>query len=317
MSNHHIVAGAGPVGTAVAQVLAQQGDTVTVTTRSGRGPDSPGITSIALDARNTSALSDLADGAATIFNCVNPGDYTQWDSLWPPIADSLLLAAERSGATLAITGNLYPYGPLDTAMVEGMPDAATDHKGRLRAKMWADALAAHRAGKVRAVEVRGSDFVGPGVGNNGHLTRQLPALASGKVCRVVGFADQPHTWTYVPDMAAALIAAAADETSHAHIWHAPANPARTQREALGDLARAGGWKQARVKAMPASFLRLGAAFSPLVREIRELEYQWVAPYLLDDTATRAQFDLEPTPWEEALSATAAAHKSRTTDWAPA
>ena len=36
------------------------------------------------------------------------------------------------------------------------------HKGRLRAQMWADALALHDAGRIRATELRSSDYFGPG-----------------------------------------------------------------------------------------------------------------------------------------------------------
>ena len=59
-------------------------------------------------------------------------------------------------------------------MTEGMPDVATDHKGRLRARMWADAKAAHDAGRLHAVEVRASDYLGAGVGQNGHVSRHDP-----------------------------------------------------------------------------------------------------------------------------------------------
>ena len=63
---------------------------------------------------------------------------------------------------LVTIGNLYGYGPVDGPMTEDTPLAATGAKGRVRNRMWADALAAHRAGRVRVTEVRGSDYVGAG-----------------------------------------------------------------------------------------------------------------------------------------------------------
>ena len=89
----------------------------------------------------------------------------------------------------AITGNLYPYGPVDGPMHAGLPDAATDHKGVLRARLWANALRSHRAGRSRAVEVRASDYVGSGIGENGHVTRVLPAALQGKAVSMVGRTD--------------------------------------------------------------------------------------------------------------------------------
>ena len=34
---------------------------------------------------------------AALFNCANPTDYTTWEEVWPPLAESLLTAAERTG----------------------------------------------------------------------------------------------------------------------------------------------------------------------------------------------------------------------------
>ena len=208
MSQRHLVLGAGPVGRATAALLAERGEDVVLASRSGAGPEVPGVRRVAVDATDAAALTALAEGVDVLYNCLNPGDYTAWTREWPPMAAAVLAAAESSGALLVITGNLYPYGPVDRPMVEGMPDAATDTKGVLRARMWADAVAGHEAGRLRAVEVRGSDYVGPGVGDNGHVTRQVPALLEGKAVRVLGSADQPHSWTDVRDMARAMVAVA-------------------------------------------------------------------------------------------------------------
>ena len=66
-------------------------------------------------------------------------------------------------------------------MREDMPDAATDSQGPASAPaMWADAKALHDAGASVTVEIRGSDYVGTGVGDNGHVTRQIPGALKGK-----------------------------------------------------------------------------------------------------------------------------------------
>ncbi|MEJ7742871.1 MAG: hypothetical protein WKF73_10160 [Nocardioidaceae bacterium] len=57
--------------------------------------------------------------------------------------------------------------------------------------MWADAKGAHEAGRLRAVEVRGSGYVGGGVGAGGHISRQIPAALEGKRAWVIGRSDQP------------------------------------------------------------------------------------------------------------------------------
>jgi nucleoside-diphosphate-sugar epimerase len=206
MSDRHVVVGAGPVGRATAALLAARGSEVVLASRSGAGPEIPGTRRVAVDAASAQALADLAGGAVAVYNCVNPSAYHQWAALWPPVAAALLEAARRSGATLVTAGNLYPYGPVDTEMVEGMPDAGTGEKARIRARMWADALGGHQRGELRAVEVRGSDYMGPGIGANGHVPRVVPRALQGKGVQVFGDPDQPHTWTDVLDMARSLVA---------------------------------------------------------------------------------------------------------------
>jgi nucleoside-diphosphate-sugar epimerase len=281
-----------------------------VATRSGTDTGIAGVQHVALDATDADALSRAAEGAAVLYNCANPADYTKWDALWPPLATALLTAAERSGAVYAITGNLYPYGAVDGVMREGLPDAATDHKGRLRARMWADAKAAHDAGRIRAVEVRGSDYVGRGVGPNGHVSRLVPAARQGKTAWVFGRKDLPHTFTDVQDVARTLIAAAREETAHGRLWHVPSNAPTTQEQALRDVLASMGLPMVRMRTIPRAAMACASLVVPFMRELHELSYQWTRPYVLDDEAARRQFGIEPTPWDEVCRRTAEGEMAR-------
>lgn len=304
MTDRHLIIGAGPVGRHVAELLAARGSEVVVATRSGTDTGIDGVQHLRLDASDVNALSSAAEGASVLYNCANPSDYTTWEKFWPPLADSLLTAAERSGAVYAITGNLYPYGPVDGPMVEGSPDAATDHKGILRSRMWADAKAVTDAGRLRAVEVRGSDYVGRGVGEGGHVTRVMTRALQGKGVRVLDDAQQVHSWTDVLDEARALIAAAADERAWGKVWHAPTNAPRTITEAINDSLASVGKPAVSVKRYPRLMTDSLARVSPLFRELGELSYQRRASYVLDSTRTEELLGLKPTPWDEVCRRTA-------------
>jgi nucleoside-diphosphate-sugar epimerase len=304
MSRRHVVVGAGPVGRATAQQLAGAGEEVLLVSRSGRGAEVTGAVRAAADAADGDRLSELAAGAQALYNCVNPPAYHLWRELWPPMAAAFLSAAERSGAVLVTAANLYPYGPVQGPMVEGMPDAGSGVKARVRAEMWADALRAHRSGRVRAVEVRGSDYVGAGVGDGGHVPRLVPRALAGRPVRVFGSPDQPHSWTDVQDMARALVAVAGVERAWGRVWHAPTNPPRTQRQAIADVCRSVGQDPVPVRRYPGAVLTLGSRVSPLLRELRETAYQFDGPYVLDSSAITRELGLEPTPWDEVCRRTA-------------
>jgi nucleoside-diphosphate-sugar epimerase len=308
MNGHHLVVGAGPVGTATAELLAARGEQVQIVSRRGRGPRLPSVTAVAADAADGDRLTRLAGGAVAIYNCVNP-PYDRWPTDWPPIADALLRAAESSGAVLATVSNLYPYGPVDVPMTPDLPLAAAGAKARVRAAMWQQALAAHEAGRARVTEVRGSDYLC--VGPNSHLGDQvIPRVLAGRRPRFVVPIDHPHTFTYVPDVAATLVAAAAAPSACGRVWHVPSDEPRTPRQAVADLCDLAGLPQARPVVTPSWVLRAGGLAVPVLRELRETRYQFERRYVLDSSATVAELGVPATPWRTALAAVLAGYRAR-------
>jgi nucleoside-diphosphate-sugar epimerase len=289
----HVVVGAGPVGSAVARELLQRGEQVRVVTRSGSGID--GTEKVAADAGNAERLSELTRGAAALYNCVNP-PYHRWTEEWPPVADALLAAAESSGAVLATTGNLYVYGPVDRPMTEDLPMATRGHKGQVRAKMTEDAFAAHRAGRIRAFEVRGSAYLG---GNSLLSVLVTPALRRGRTAFVPADLDAPHTWTNVEDVAKLLVAGVADERAWGSVWHVPSAPARSIRE-LAAIAAAQLSVKPKLAALPYPVLWALGMVNPMARELRETQYQFRKPFVLDSSKAEQTFGLKPAPLEDSV-----------------
>ncbi|GAA4200192.1 NAD-dependent epimerase/dehydratase family protein [Streptosporangium oxazolinicum] len=301
----HVIAGAGQVGSEVARLLAGQGHEVVLVSRSGSGPDLPGVRRVAADAGDRGRLTTLTKGAEVLYNCVNPR-YHEWARDWPPLAASLLGAAEDTGAGYVILGNLYVYAAPDRPMREDDPLDPPSAKGAIRVKVWREALAAHEAGRVRVTEVRGSDYFGPGCLDQSHLgERFVPALLAGKTVRFAGDPAQPHSWTYVPDVARTLIAAGEGDRAWGRAWHVPTNEPMTAREIAERLCALAEVPDPGVKPMPHWMLRAAALFSPMLGELEELRYQFVRPFILDSSTSQAALGIAPTPMDEALAATLA------------
>jgi nucleoside-diphosphate-sugar epimerase len=303
MSNHMIF-GAGPVGHATATELLTRGERVTVITRSGGGETPSGATRLRADASNAAAVLEATKGATTIYNCVNP-EYSKWTTDWPPIHAALLAAAERHGAGLVIMGNLYGYGPMDRPFRETDRLAATFSKGRVRAHMWESALASHQAGRARVTEARASDFIGPRVEGASMGDRVVPNIIAGKAVSLLGRADVPHAVTAMHDVGVALATMGTDERAYGRAWHVPTAPARTQRQLVDGLCAAANVKPVKVRTMPSAMLAVVGAFVPMMRELREVEYQFAAPFDLDSRDFTATFDMKPTPLDDTLAATVA------------
>ena len=158
----HVVFGAGQVGSALAAHLASLGMSVRAVSRH-RPPARAGVDWRPADVTEPEAAADAAKGAAVVYQCLN-APYTQWPERFPPLQRGVLAAAERNGALLVSLENLYGYGPTGgQPMTEELPLAATTVKGRIRAAMTGELLAAAADGRVRVAIGRASDFFGPGV----------------------------------------------------------------------------------------------------------------------------------------------------------
>lgn len=313
--SHHLVVGAGPVGTTIARLLADTGHTVTVVTRSGTGPQHPSIRLERADAADTERLTALAldrshGPAASIFNCVNP-PYHRWPIDWPPMHRAFMTAAERSGAVLVMTDNLYAFGPDATMpMRDTDPMRATGAKGRMRATMAQDLLDGHAAGRFRATLARASDFFGPEVLGSALGERVMPKVLAGKKVSVLGSLDVPHDFSYMPDVARTLVTLATDERAWGQAWHVPNPPSLTQRAAVQALARAA-HTDVKVTAVPWAAVGALGLFVPAMRELRETRYQFDHPFVADATRTTDTFGITATPWDEAAAATVAWWRART------
>lgn len=302
----HVIVGAGPVGRAVAELAVADGHEVTVVTR--RGTEVPGARAVAADASDAAALSAVARGADALYNCANPPQYHTWPTVWPPIAAALLRAAEESGAVLATMSNLYGYGPVIGPMTEDMPLVARTVKGSLRARMWYDALALHQAGRIRAAEVRASDYLGYRVnGVLGELV--LSRTAKGGTGFTFGDPDAPHSWTTPGDAARTLLRVATDPRAWGEAWHAPTAPAISMRAAAERANELIGAPKPTVRALPYGLLWTAGVFVPMLRAMREMNYQFERPFVLDSSHTELTFGLEPTPLDESLAQAAAAYRA--------
>ncbi len=299
----HIVIGAGGTGSATAIKLAQRGEDVSVVSRSGSGPQEDGIEIITADATDTDRLTQLTEGATVLYNCANP-PYHRWTTDWPPLAASLLTAAQRNDFTLVTLSNLYCYAAPTRAMKVSDPLDPPSIKGGVRANMWREAKAAHDAGHVRVAEARASDFIGPGVGTNGHMgDRVVPRILKGKSVSLVGRTDQAHSWTAIDDVAATLIALGADERAWGRAWHVPTAAPLTQQQLVHRMCELAGVEPVKVKTIPAAFIRAIGIFNAPMRELKEVSYQFERPFVIDSAETTDVLGLTPTPMEDTIDAT--------------
>ena len=294
----HVIVGAGAPALATATLLAAAGDPVRLVSRRGISAEHELVEAIALDATDTESLAELCQGAATVFNCAVPA-YNNWPQTVPPLFRSILTAAERGGARYVMLGNLYGYGPVNGPVTEDLPLLATGPKGRVRAQMWQEALAAHEAGRVQATEIRAGQFLGPGAFSSFTFT-VTPNVLAGQLVLTPAAIDTSTGYTSIQDTARALVTLAREDDAFGHAWHAPATNA-TVREIATIVAKQAGAPAPRLETLTERDIALLSLTSPIWAEFEETSHMSHQDFLVDSSRIRERFGLTPTPLEEVLA----------------
>jgi nucleoside-diphosphate-sugar epimerase len=312
----HVVLGAGGgTGGAIVRELVGQGRRVRAVTRGGNAAASYGtlppasFEDVAADVTEREQLRRALEGADVVYHCAQPA-YTRWPQEFPAMTRGITEATAAAGAKLVFADNLYMYGPVDRAMTEETPPAAQTKKGKVRAAMAAELLEAHHHGSLRVVIGRSSDYFGPGGVTSALGERFFKALLAGK--KVTWFADldQPHTMSYLPDMARAFVTLGERPEADGQVWHTPAAKALTGRQYIELTARAAG-TPARPAVMGLGTVRLVGLFMPVLREFPELMYQYDRPFVMDTSKFEAAFGpFAVTPHEDALRTTLEWYRGR-------
>src|SRR4029450_2307 len=118
-------------------------------------------------------------------------------------------------------------------------------KGRTRARMAERLLDLHGQGRLRVAIGRASNYYGPGGLASVTGERLFRAAVAGRTVRWVGRLDQPHTLSYLEDVAAGLATLGEREEADGQAWHLPAAEALTGRHVLELVVAARGGRPRR------------------------------------------------------------------------
>lgn len=219
----------------------------------------------------------------------------------PVLMRKALEAARRAGVRrMIVVTSVYSYGhPRAARVSEDHPREPETRKGRFRKEQEDAAMEAHSPGVFETLVLHLPDFYGPHASNS-LAFMMLESLTQGRAARWLGDPDAPHEFVFVPDAARVIAQLLARPACFGRRWNLAGAGAISGREFAALAARELG-VPARILPTGRLMLRLGGLFSPLLRELVELQYLGETPVLLDDRALAAELGGIPkTPYSEGV-----------------
>ena len=240
------------------------------------------------DLMNQEQTLTAVQGADVVYHCANVL-YTKWLKEFPIINNNILAAVKEAGANLVFADNLYMYGEMQGDKIsEEHPLNAESKKGKLRVRLAKQILDAHSKGDINAVIVRFGDFYGPNV-VNGFTKPLLENPVKGKAATWLVDIDKKHSLMYIDDAAKGMVTASENPYSYGQIFHIEGAKPVTGREFLTMIFQELN-QEPNMKVLSENTIKILAMFIPIVKELKEMTYEWKYPFIIDGTKYASTFN---------------------------
>lgn len=303
-----ILGGGGPIGLELARILPDYTERVRIV---GRNPEKviPENEVFVANLLDSEAVRDAVAGSDVAYLSVGlPYKASVWEAQWPKVMRNTIEACRASGSKLVFFDNIYMYdrehlSPMD----ENTPVRPTTRKGAVRAMIADMLMEAVQKDQVDALIARCADFYGPGRQKNSVLTQTVfERLASGKSAQWLLSVDHIHSFTYTPDASLATAMLGNTDDAYGQVWHLPTTEKPpTGREWIEMIAEE---LEAKPRVQVASNFMMSTVglFSPTLREVKEMAYQYDRDYDFRSDKFNRRFDFTPTTYRQGIKAVVAA-----------
>jgi nucleoside-diphosphate-sugar epimerase len=248
-------------------------------------------------------LNSAVRGSEIVYSVVGfPYKYKLWKTHWPMYTQNLIDACIENNCKLVFFDNIYMYDQDHlNGMTEETPINPSSKKGKVRAEVLKMVMDKVEEGKLTALIARAADFYGPGITNTSILTETVfNTLSNGKKASWFGAANFRHSFTYTPDAGKATALLGNSEEAYNKVWHLPTagNPP-TGKEWIEMIAAELGVKP-RYQVANRFMVGLLGLFVPIMKELREMLYQYDRDYVFNSDKFEKAFGMKPTPYQEGV-----------------
>ncbi len=243
------------------------------------------------------------DGSSYVYLCIGlPYNAKVWETQWPQIMQNVIDACEKAQAKLIFLDNIYMYAsPLPVPFDESTPQNPISKKGKAR-KQTADLMIkALKNSKIKGLIGRSADFYGEGAVNSPFYISFLERMLQDKGPQTLVSADIEHTYANVLDNGRALVELALCDDCYGEVWHLPVGEPITTNGMLALFNKKLG-SNFKVSVMPTLLKKILPLFIPILKETKEMEYQFEQKYVMSDHKFRERFpNFKVSPYQDGVN----------------
>lgn len=226
-----------------------------------------------------------------------------WRRDWPVIIQHVIDACLKHNARLVFLDNVYMYADTEIPhMTEHSTIAPPSKKGQVRAALHYTILQAIQQKGLQALIARSADFYGPAV-KNGMLAITVEGeYKKGKKAYWQIDVNKVHTFTYTPDAAKGTAILGNTPDAFGQVWHLPTSAEKLTGKEFIEKIAAAMQVQPRYYILSRFMMGLMGLFIPIVREIKEMSYQYDRDYVFDSSKFEKRFNFKPTTYSAGITA---------------
>lgn len=297
-----ILGAGGAVGNALAKELRTYTTNIRLVSRHPkRSNESDEL--VSADLTDAAATAAAVRGSEVVYLLAGlPYKLNVWQQQWPVIMQNVIEACKQHNAKLVFFDNVYMYDATALGnMTEETPINPPSKKGAVRAAIVQKLMNEINAGNINALIARSADFYGPNVGTSMLNETVYKNLKKGKKAQWMADAAKIHSFTYVPDAATATALLGNTPDAFNQVWHLPTS---VEKFTVQDFVAAFG-KYLNVAPHPTvlskGVIRILGLFIPVLKEIREMLYQYDRDYFFNSEKFQKRFpDFDVTTYEEGI-----------------
>ncbi len=216
-----------------------------------------------------------------------------WQEKWPSFMQNVIASCKKHGAKLVFFDNVYMYDPDHlNPMTEETPMRPTSKKGAIRKQVAEMILAEVAKGQLTALIARAADFIGSPNSVIDEIVYKN--FKKGKKANWFARVDKIHNFTFTPDAGRATALLGNTPDAYGQVWHLPTDRSKLTGKQWIELFARQMNVEPKYQILPIWMMSLLGLFVPIMKEFKEMAYQYDRDYEFDSRKFEERFtDFKP------------------------